>query len=300
MVYSQYSEKNDLKICSKCNLTKSLNEFSRSKASSDGFSPWCKDCYLAYIREYREKNKRRKIIEIAHTTKLCPKCGKSKSIKDFFKSKSTKDGFQTLCKSCIKLHQENIKKFNSEKKGLSKLKTKKCSQCNEEKPVHQFSIRMDQKVGYSPYCKECSKKYYKPYSDDKREYLRIYRNSRRAKDPMFKLNSNFSRMIRNSLINGKSGRSWEKVVGYTLLKLVEHLEKQFLPSMSWNNYGAWHIDHIIPISYFKFSTTEDPDFKKCWSLKNLRPLWAEDNMKKGDRIEDKSHFDRILGDDILE
>jgi hypothetical protein len=97
-----------------------------------------------------------------------------------------------------------------------------------------------------------------------------------------------------SIESGKKGRHWEKVVGYTLLELVKHLEKQFLPSMTWNNYGEWHIDHIIPISYFKFSTTDDPDFKKCWSLKNLRPMWAIDNIRKGNRIEDPNHLKLIL------
>jgi len=66
---------------------------------------------------------------------------------------------------------------------------------------------------------------------------------------------------------------------------MKHLESLFLPGMNWENYGfyGWHIDHIIPVVKFRFETVDDPDFKKCWSLTNLQPLWAKDNYKKGGR-----------------
>jgi hypothetical protein len=54
--------------------------------------------------------------------------------------------------------------------------------------------------------------------------------------------------------------------------------------MTWDNYGEWHIDHIIPISAFNFNSPEDFDFKRCWALKNLRPIWAHDNLIKQARL----------------
>ena len=76
------------------------------------------------------------------------------------------------------------------------------------------------------------------------------------------------------------------MVNFNLKKLKAHLEKQFLPGMDWSNHGihGWHIDHIIPVSAFNFSSPEEPSFKECWSLKNLRPLWAKDNLLKGKKI----------------
>ncbi len=286
-----------MKKCSRCNLSKPINEFSKSKVSSDGLSAWCKNCHLSYVLEYREKNKRRERIELVNATKECPKCGQLKSIKDFYKTKVTKDGFQTLCKACIKNYHTELAKKHKERMNTKEIIEKECSQCGQVKSIKNFHKHIQQQDGYSPYCNECSKKYRKPYSDDTREYLRKYQNTRRAIDPMFKLNNNFGRMIRASIVSGKNSRHWEKVVGYTLLELVEHLENQFLPSMSWNNYGKWHIDHIVPVAYFKFSTTEDPDFKKCWALKNLRPMWAIDNIRKGGRIEDPNHLKLILDND---
>jgi len=82
----------------------------------------------------------------------------------------------------------------------------------------------------------------------------------------------------------KNGRHWEDLVGYTAQQLKDHIEKQFSSGMSWDNYGDWHLDHIIPKSFFRYKSTDDVEFRYCWSLNNLQPLWAKDNMKKGDSI----------------
>ena len=52
--------------------------------------------------------------------------------------------------------------------------------------------------------------------------------------------------------------------------------------MSWENYGKWHIDHIIPCSSFDLSIEENK--LKCFSWKNLRPCWAIENLEKGNKI----------------
>lgn len=50
----------------------------------------------------------------------------------------------------------------------------------------------------------------------------------------------------------------------------------FTKGMTWENHGhnGWHIDHIIPCSFFKYESFEDISFQYCWSLENLQPLWA--------------------------
>lgn len=94
----------------------------------------------------------------------------------------------------------------------------------------------------------------------------------------------FGHQIYLSLLKNKTGRKWESIAGYSLKKLKTHLEKQFKDGMTWENYGKWHIDHIIPISAFNFETAEDIDFKKCWALKNLQPLWAKENLSKNNKL----------------
>jgi hypothetical protein len=87
--------------------------------------------------------------------------------------------------------------------------------------------------------------------------------------------------IKRGLREGKAGRSWRDLIGYSVEALTDHLERQFLPGMSWENMGDWHIDHRQPLVSFKFGTVDDPEFKAAWALTNLQPLWNVDNWSKG-------------------
>lgn len=84
------------------------------------------------------------------------------------------------------------------------------------------------------------------------------------------------------LKKGKGGRSWELVFGYTRDELIAHLERQFVKGMSWDNVRAWHVDHIIPLA--SFDVEDEGELKRAWALTNLRPLWADENCKKGAKI----------------
>lgn len=99
------------------------------------------------------------------------------------------------------------------------------------------------------------------------------------------LNVRIGNLIRAGIVSGsKRRRSWESLVGYTVADLMSHLERQFLPGMSWDNRGEWHIDHRRPLCSFEFQTPDDPQFREAWALTNLQPLWAVDNLKKSGRL----------------
>jgi hypothetical protein len=57
-------------------------------------------------------------------------------------------------------------------------------------------------------------------------------------------------------------------------------EEKFTEGMSWDNKNEWHIDHIIPLSS---AQTEEELYKLC-HYTNLQPLWAEDNLRKSNKI----------------
>lgn len=71
------------------------------------------------------------------------------------------------------------------------------------------------------------------------------------------------------------------LIGCDIYKLKEHLEKQFILGMTWENYGqkGWHIDHIKPCC--KFNLLLEEEQRRCFHYTNLQPLWATDNHKKG-------------------
>jgi len=74
------------------------------------------------------------------------------------------------------------------------------------------------------------------------------------------------------------------LLGYTVDDLIKHLESRFQEGMTWDNYGKWEMDHVIPDSWFNYESMTDNDFKKSWSLENLQPMWASLNRSKGNRF----------------
>lgn len=87
-------------------------------------------------------------------------------------------------------------------------------------------------------------------------------------------------------IAGKTGKKKKKsgvwaFLDYTPAQAIAFIEEQFTGSMSWNNHGVvWHIDHIVPQAALPYSDPYSDNFKKCWSLENLRPLMISENCSK--------------------
>ena len=106
---------------------------------------------------------------------------------------------------------------------------------------------------------------------------------KRLLDPANKLHANLRSGVYASL-KGNKKNGWERLVGYTLEDLRVHLERQFARGMNWGNHGRgkgkWHIDHIVPRAAFTFAAAADPEFRACWALTNLRPLWSTENLSK--------------------
>jgi len=84
-------------------------------------------------------------------------------------------------------------------------------------------------------------------------------------------------------IKGKSKRgSAVALLGCTIDELIAQFESQFAVGMSWADRGAWHIDHIRPLSSFDL---QDPvQLAVACHHSNLQPLWASDNMSKGGKV----------------
>jgi hypothetical protein len=131
----------------------------------------------------------------------------------------------------------------------------------------------------------------KKWIEDNREtYLRVARESAKRQRSTIKgrLEDNVSRAIRRGIeTGGKQGATTFEALGYSCDELMFHLEKKFTPGMSWENYGidGWEIDHKIPRSLFNYSHVSHIDFKRCWSLENLQPMWASDNRSKQDKYD---------------
>jgi hypothetical protein len=136
------------------------------------------------------------------------------------------------------------------------------------------------------YLKEKHTKWREKNREHVNQYARDYERKRRAEDPKYRLGVRTRtavwQMLKERNVN-KTNKTFA-LLGYSLEELMAHLEKQFTEGMTWDNYGEWHVDHIRPMTSFNFETTDDPEFKECWSLDNLRPLWEFDNLSKGTKL----------------
>ena len=134
-------------------------------------------------------------------------------------------------------------------------------------------------------CAEHNKRWRKNNVDHCREYKKLQIRKYRAESPEFRLHNNISRVVNLTLNGKKAGKKWEEIVGYTASDLIKHLENLFTEGMTWNNYGEWHVDHIVPRKMFVLEDVNgDIDWETvsgCWDLSNLQPLWAKDNLVKG-------------------
>lgn len=179
------------------------------------------------------------------TKKKCSICGIEKLCEKFCLDKRMSNGLRSECKSCTADYNREYRKRPGVKKAQS-IYLRQWKEGNAEKARKGF-----------------------------RDGHRRYRNTLKGN-----LNNRISRAISKVLVNGKRGRHWESLVGYTVVQLKKHIEKKFLPGMTWENRNLWQIDHKIPIAVFNFQTEKDIDFKKCWTLSNLQPLWSKENIKK--------------------
>ena len=138
--------------------------------------------------------------------------------------------------------------------------------------------------------KEHVKEYHKTWRENNkdkwRKSKREYEKTRKSNDPVYKLVGNFRTAIYTVLKenNVKKFGHYFDILGYSQENLINHLENQFDDKMSWENYGKWHVDHKLPITFFNFTSIEDEEFKKCWSLDNLQPMWGSENISKSNRI----------------
>lgn len=105
-------------------------------------------------------------------------------------------------------------------------------------------------------------------------------------DLEFTLKHRVRSLIRVTLKNGREGMRMRELLGYTARELMAHLERQFTRGMSWQKFmaGEIHIDHIVPAAAFECVAGGLQEFRACWALSNLRPMWASENLAKSDKV----------------
>lgn len=208
--------------------------------------------------------------------KKCTKCCIEKELLEFNRSKLYSDGHRVECRECQKIRSSIYRKKNREKINESqRVQYQLNPQIQKERSLRW---KINNPENYKLSNSSRSKKWEEKNKEYRKKYKNNYSTQRLKNDTLFKLSRNIRIRI-NKFVKNKS-KSTEIILGLPHNKLKEYLEKKFKDNMSWDNYGEWHIDHIIPLSS---ASSEDEIYKLC-HYTNLQPLWAEDNLKKSNKI----------------
>lgn len=162
------------------------------------------------------------------------------------------------------------KEYYDKNKEHKKEKQKIYYQQNREK------IRILQKEWYKE--NKCKAKEY--YVCHKKE-IRKYEREKRQIDINFKLAFNIRKRLSLAIRRNQKVGSAVKDLGCSIQELKKYIEQKFTDGMSWGNYGEWHIDHIKPLS--KFNLSDRQEFLEACNYENLQPLWAKENIAKGNK-----------------
>jgi hypothetical protein len=206
--------------------------------------------------------------------KACTKCGDAKSLDSFRVNARYADGHVTWCKGCEGEYRREHYQRNRERtqaQGAAWHLANKDRRAEASRAAYLANPAAH--IARVQTAKDRRPDHY-------REANKLNQRKRRAERVDVRLRSRVSSQFRYCLATGKGGKTTESLLGYSIAELRTHLERQFLKGMSWENMGQWHIDHIIPLASFTITGADDPELKRAWSLPNLRPLWAADNIRK--------------------
>lgn len=220
--------------------------------------------------------------------KQCSKCSIEKQLLEFSKWTKNRDGYKNICKSCQSKYWLNYR-IENDKELKNKRKVSYWNNVEENRAKQRIQAKKDREK------RRVQAKKYRNKNRDKINSIRRAYKQKRKNDPNFypntlrgKVDGRVSSLVRISLKGNKGGRSWEELVGYNLDTLMGNLEKLFTSNMNLEELkkGNIVVDHILPRELFEYKTPKNPQFKACWALSNLQPLWKEDNDKKSDLLPD--------------
>lgn len=239
---------------------------------------------------------------------MCTSCECELPLSAFNKHKTGGQGVAAECKECraiIRAEADRSAEYakrardlfdpakDRKRRMIAKI-TKSRRRANKEKMLVCRSIDQYLKTWYSrrdkPWTRPGltgSEVWALRYSLDEEFILR-----ERTKRRLRRKGLNFDALWRmRQALNGQVGDvglcTLEGALGYSMSDLKAHLEGLFTDGMSWDAFrsGDIHIDHKRPLASFDL---DDPaQVLGAWSLDNLQPLWAKDNLSKGAKSNDE-------------
>lgn len=282
-----------MKKCLKCLDFKNKSDFGKDKQKSDGLCSYCKSCINIRVRQYQESDNyklRKKDYDKLYALRENIK-DKRKKYRKLDSHKQYKSKYDKLYvqREDVKLRlfeyrksyyssnsvKDRIYRYNIEYRKSEKYKMASKIYCARYRKKHHDKIIKR----YYDTPIEIHRAVKKKYRDNNREKYNIAQMKYRLRNKHIILHRallhNFLRRTKQSKLD-----KTDNMLGYSYHQFKQRIEMNFKDGMTWGNHGLWHIDHKKPISKFKRGTPS----RIVNMLSNLQPLWAFDNLSKGNKF----------------
>jgi len=161
------------------------------------------------------------------------------------------------------------------------VRTKKCSKCYKTLPTSEFGANSTTYDGFQTWCRTC------------RNQVHV---DRRKKDLAHRIQHHFHTRMTEQLGRCPGGvpenlwANMETYLGYTFRELKHALNSELraregIGLKEGLIHRGYHIDHIRPLASFVIVSVNDPTFRECWAISNLKAIPSADNLAKGSRYE---------------
>jgi len=262
------------KKCTKCEVVKSLDEFSNDKKGEYGKAWKCKSCFKEYRTKHYEKN--------------------NEKIKEY--AKKYRKNNKEKVKVCGKKYRENNK--------ISLIKYRK--EWYQKNKEYAKKYRKNNKEKVKEYKKNWAKEWYKnnkekqrlisaKYHKDNKETIlkrhNVWAKEKKKTDVLYKLRCT----VRVNLVTSLKRQGYsKKTKTYNMLKCEYDFFLEWLNGIASNGYtygvGDLHLDHVVPVS---LAQTEDEILLLC-HYSNYQLLSADENLLKKDFYVNPTNLKRVL------
>jgi hypothetical protein len=227
----------ETKVCSRCELEKSVSEYYSDKNKKDGLCTMCKPCKKLGNKKWREANKEQ-LLKI------------KKQYREVNKEKIAKHHKQYREVNKEKIAKQNKQYREANKEKIAK-QQKEYYESNKDKIMERYWENRDSEL-------ERMKQWKKTNREHLSKYQQKYYKEREAVDEVFKLRNAVSSTIYAAFKRkgySKDTKTFD-ILGCDYETFKTHIESQLEDWMTWDNYGkyngkpnfGWDLDHIKPSS----------------------------------------------------
>jgi hypothetical protein len=198
----------------------------------------------------------------------CNNCQISKHRDEFHKREAASSGVASWCKICRNEHHKQPE-IRQQRKNSSRSWIQRPENGHKKSTYHATFYSNPENLAA------------KIKSQNERNKVR------KQEDPGFLLACTMRTRLNAAIRSNCKGGSAVKDLGCSIEFFRTFIESQFKEGMAWGNYGnrkgQWNLDHKAPLSWFDLS---DPiHVGLACNYRNMRPMWASDNVAKGNKID---------------